>query len=57
MEQLRDAFKANGLTREDLQGDKFFRIKRIRALQSQGLLDESLRWTSDESPILVESGA
>jgi nucleoside-diphosphate-sugar epimerase len=57
MEQLRDAFKANSLTREDLQGDKFFRIKRIRALQSQGLLDESLRWTSDESPILVESGA
>jgi nucleoside-diphosphate-sugar epimerase len=56
MEQLRDAFKANNLTREDLLGDKFFRIKRIRSLQSQGLLDESLRWTSDESPILVESG-
>lgn len=49
MEQLRDAFKANGLTREDLDGDKFFRIKRIRALQSEGLLDESLRWTSNES--------
>jgi nucleoside-diphosphate-sugar epimerase len=56
MEQLRDAFKANGLTREELLGDKYFRIKRIRALQSQGLLDESLRWTSDTSPILVESG-
>jgi nucleoside-diphosphate-sugar epimerase len=57
MEQLRDAFKANGLTREDLDGDKFFRIKRIHALQSQGLLDESLRWTSEESPVLVESVA
>jgi nucleoside-diphosphate-sugar epimerase len=57
MEQLRDAFKANGLTREDLDGDKFFRIKRIRALQSQGLLDESLRWTSRESPVLLESVA
>ena len=56
MEQLRDAFKANGLTREELQGDKYFRIKRIRALQSQGLLDESLRWTADESPVLMESG-
>ena len=56
MEQLRDAFKANDLTREELQGDKFFRIKRIRALQSQGLLDSSLRWMADESPILVESG-
>jgi nucleoside-diphosphate-sugar epimerase len=56
MEQLRDAFKANGLTREELQGDKYFRIKRIRALQSQGLLDESLRWTAHESPVLMESG-
>lgn len=55
MEQLRDAFKANGLTREQLNGDKFFRIKRIRALQSEGKLDESLRWTSDESPVLMES--
>ena len=57
MEQLRDAFKANGLTREELQGDRYFRIKRIRALQSEGLLDASLRWNSIESPILVESGA
>lgn len=57
MEQLRDAFKANGLTREELFGDRYFRIKRIRALQSDGLLDASLRWTSVESPILVESGA
>jgi nucleoside-diphosphate-sugar epimerase len=56
MEELRDAFTANGLTREELLGDKYFRIKRIRALQSQGLLDESLRWTADESPVLVESG-
>jgi len=55
MEQLRDAFSANGLTPEDLLGDKYFRIRRIRALQSAGLLDQSLRWTSDESRILVES--
>jgi nucleoside-diphosphate-sugar epimerase len=56
MEQLRDAFQANGLTREELQGDKYFRIKRIRALQSQGLLDASLRWSADESPVLMGSG-
>jgi nucleoside-diphosphate-sugar epimerase len=56
MEQLRDAFKSYGLTREELQGDKYFRIKRIRALQSQGLLDESLRWIADKSPVLAESG-
>jgi nucleoside-diphosphate-sugar epimerase len=57
MEQLRDAFQRNGLTREELLGDRYFRIKRIRALQSEGLLDASLRWTSVEVPILVESGA
>jgi len=56
MEQLRDAFEANGLTRDELLGDKYFRIKRIRALQSEGLLNASLRWTSDQSPALVENG-
>lgn len=57
MEQLSDAFRANGLTRENLFGDRYFRIKRIRALQSDGLLDASLRWTSVGTPTLVESGA
>lgn len=56
MEQLRDAFQRNGLTREELLGDRYFRIKRIRALQSEGLLDASLRWNTVDSPILVESG-
>src|SRR5712671_5036692 len=37
MEQLRDAFEANGLTGADLFGDRYFRIKRIRALQAEGL--------------------
>jgi nucleoside-diphosphate-sugar epimerase len=53
MEQLRDAFAKNGLTREELLGDRYFRIKRIRALQSEGLLDDSLRWTFLESPMLA----
>jgi nucleoside-diphosphate-sugar epimerase len=46
MEQLRDAFERNGLTRDELLGDRYFRIKRLRALQSAGFIDESLRWTS-----------
>ena len=57
MEQLRDAFKEYGLTREDLAGDRYFRIKRIRKLQSEGLLDASLRWAPVETPILAESVA
>ena len=56
MEQLRDAFQANGLTREDLEGDRYFRIRRIRALQSEGLLDPSLRWTAARDNALVEQG-
>jgi nucleoside-diphosphate-sugar epimerase len=46
MEQLRDAFEKNGLTREELLGDRYFRIKRLRALQADGVIDESLRWNS-----------
>jgi nucleoside-diphosphate-sugar epimerase len=46
MEQLRDAFEKNGLTREELLGDRYFRIKRLRALQADGFIDESLRWNS-----------
>lgn len=57
MEQLRDAFQANALTREDLLGDRYFRIRRIRALQSEGLLDASLRWTPIANNVLVETGA
>jgi nucleoside-diphosphate-sugar epimerase len=57
MEQLRDAFQANGLSREDLSGDKYFRIRRIRALQSEGLLDASLRWTGSASNALMETSA
>jgi nucleoside-diphosphate-sugar epimerase len=57
MEQLRDAFQRYGLTREDLLGDRYFRIKRIRALQTEGLLDASMRWTSVGSSSLVESSA
>ncbi|MFL5482803.1 MAG: NAD-dependent epimerase/dehydratase family protein [Gemmatimonadaceae bacterium] len=57
MEQLRDAFERYGLTREELFGDRYFRIKRIRALQSAGMLDESLRWTSAGATAFAESGA
>ena len=56
MEQLRDAFEANGLTREELLGDRYFRIKRLRALQAGGRIDESLRWTAAPDLALAEAG-
>ena len=55
MEQLRDAFQRNGLTREDLNGDRYFRIRRIRALQAEGALDGSLRWTPANDQLLAKS--
>ena len=57
MEQLRDAFITTGLTRDELYSDRYFRIKRIRALQSEGMLDDSLRWTPMASTVLLEAGA
>jgi nucleoside-diphosphate-sugar epimerase len=57
MQQLADAFRRFGLTQTDLLGDRYFRIRRIRSLQSQGLLDESLRWASVENGMLVATGA
>src|SRR5438045_5787919 len=53
MEQLRDAFQRYGLTREELLGDRYFRIKRIRALQAEGVLDETLRWIPRESAVMA----
>ena len=44
IEQLRDTYVARGLTREELEGPRFQRIRRVRALQDEGRLDESLRW-------------
>jgi nucleoside-diphosphate-sugar epimerase len=42
--QLRDAFRAVGLTREDLEGDRFVRIQRILQLLEAKRLDADLRW-------------
>jgi nucleoside-diphosphate-sugar epimerase len=42
--ELRDAFRAYALTREELEGPRFQRIRRVRVLQDEGRLDEQLRW-------------
>jgi len=44
VEQLRDAFRAVGLRREDLEGDRFVRIQRILQLLEAKRLDHDLRW-------------
>jgi nucleoside-diphosphate-sugar epimerase len=57
MEQLRDAFVRNELTKEELLGNRYFRIKRLRSLQAEGLLDDNLRWIPREAPVLEETAA
>jgi nucleoside-diphosphate-sugar epimerase len=42
--ELRDAFRAAGLTRDDLEGSRFVRIQRIRELLDAGRLSPDLRW-------------
>jgi len=45
-QELYDAYRAAGLTAEDLQGGRYFRINSIQRLQKAGQLDASLHWTA-----------
>ncbi len=45
-QELYDAYRASGLTAEDLRTGHYFRINHIRRLLEAGRLDLSLRWTS-----------
>jgi nucleoside-diphosphate-sugar epimerase len=44
-QELYDAYRAAGLTSEDLQRGRYVRISEIRRLQKAGQLDNSLRWS------------
>lgn len=51
VEQLVEAYQRYGLTIEDFRGERFQRLKRIRALLDAGRLDADLRWTSAGSGV------
>jgi nucleoside-diphosphate-sugar epimerase len=42
--ELRDAYRAVGLTLAEFQGNRFIRLNRLNALLEQGALDAGLRW-------------
>ena len=44
VEELVDAYQRHGLTIETFTGERHQRLKRIRALQEAGKLDNNLRW-------------
>jgi nucleoside-diphosphate-sugar epimerase len=45
-QELYDAYRAAGLTAEDLKGGRYFRINNIQRLLKAGQLDASLHWTA-----------
>ena len=46
-QELRSAFEAVGLTREDFTGPRYVRLARLKQLLAQGRLDGQLRWKTD----------
>jgi nucleoside-diphosphate-sugar epimerase len=46
IEELAAAYRRHGLTVADLEGERFQRIARVRALQTSGRLDATLRWAA-----------
>jgi len=45
-QELYDAYRAAGLTAEDMKSGRYFRINRIQQLLNAGQLDASLNWTT-----------
>ena len=54
MQELHEAFKRHGVTREQFLGDRFLRVKHILKLQAEGRLDASLRWTDAPRTVTAE---
>ena len=46
IEELYEAYLAEGLTLEDLEGDRYMRIRHVQKLQDEGKLDTELQWTA-----------
>jgi nucleoside-diphosphate-sugar epimerase len=43
IEELYQAYRAGGMTREEFMGPRYYRLRTIQGLQTRGLLDEKLR--------------
>ena len=50
---LYDAYRAVGLTPEDMQCGRYVRISQIQRLQKAGQLDGSLRWSHQRTETAV----
>ena len=50
-EQLYQAYRAERLTLDDLEGARYMRIRRVHRLQQEGKLDAALRWVNGASAL------
>jgi nucleoside-diphosphate-sugar epimerase len=48
-QELYDAYRAVGLTREDMESDRYTRLRHIQLLQKSGQLDPSLKWSAQHT--------
>jgi nucleoside-diphosphate-sugar epimerase len=51
-QELYDAYRAAGLTREDMAEGRFLRIRNIQRLLDSGKLDSSLHWQSQHAAVV-----
>ena len=49
IDEIRDAYRRNGTTKDDFLGPKYLRIRTIKQLQEQGRLNQDLRWVGKEA--------
>jgi nucleoside-diphosphate-sugar epimerase len=52
-QELYDAYRAVGLTREDMESGRYVRLKHIQRLLKAGQLDPALHWTSQHAGTVV----
>jgi nucleoside-diphosphate-sugar epimerase len=50
IEELYEAYMRHGLTLDDLEGDRYMRIRQVQTLMDAGRIDESLRWVEQAVP-------
>jgi nucleoside-diphosphate-sugar epimerase len=48
-QELYDAYRANGLTRDDIDAGRYIRLKQIQRLLNAGQLDASLHWIAQRA--------
>jgi nucleoside-diphosphate-sugar epimerase len=49
--ELAEAYGSVGLTTDDFDGDRFIRLRRLRRLLDDGLIDTTLRWLEPQQPL------